>query len=499
MTEDTQIHQQEDLGGRVASSAGWVLVSQIPTQILGLVTSIVIARLLGPFDVGLAVEAIVFASLALMFADFGFAAVIIQRPTLTEADRSTAFWTGATLGALLTLIGVGLSWPIAALYDQPEVQPLFAVLSITFLLSSLGIVQSGLLVRDLEFRSLELRTIAATAASCAAGIAVAVAGGGPWAIIVQHIVIVGVSTALLWRASPWRPKFTFSRQSLREMAGYSSHILGIDVLGWAMVSMDNFLIGRYLGPRPLGTYSIAYSVMTTPIRRIASPLANVFFPTFSAMKDPNRIGEVWLRATGMVAVVVVPLTLGMIPVAPDLVDGFFGEEWESAAVLVQILAAASLIQSLSSLSESVLQALAHTRILFRWTLVLTVLSVVAFAAALPLGVEGVAWAFLAVTLLLHPILVRLTARLVGVTFGDWLRSIAGPLQAGALMLIPVSLAGEALPDSTAHLLRLGVMTAVGAVSYGLLLRWRFPQAFEEIRRVRARRRTARTASPEASS
>ena len=498
MTEETQIHQQEDLGSRVASSAGWVLVSQIPTQILGLVTSIVIARLLGPFDVGLAVEAIVFANLALMFADFGFAAVIIQRPVLTEADRSTAFWTGAGLGTVLTVIGVGLSWPVAAVYDQPEVQPLFAVLSISFLLSSLGIVQSGLLVRDLRFRSLEIRTVTANAVSCVAGIAAAVAGAGPWAIIIQHITIVGVSTALLWRASPWRPKFTFSRRSLREMVGYSSHILGIDVLGWAMVSLDNFLIGRYLGPRSLGTYSIAYSVMTTPIRRIASPLTNVFFPAFSAMKDPERIGEVWLRATGMLAVVVVPLTLGMIPVAPDLVDGFFGEEWESAAILIQILAAASLIQSLSSLSDGVLQALAHTRLLFRWTFALTVLSVGAFAFALQWGVEGVAWAFLAVTLVLHPILVRLTAPLVGVTLWDWLRSIARPLQAGFLMLVPVFLAGEALPESASHLLRLVVMTVVGAAAYALLIRWRFPEAYEEIARVRERRRAARAAAPEAS-
>ena len=496
MTQETQIHEQENLGGRVASSAGWALASQVPAQILGLVTSIVIARILGPFDVGLAAAAIVFSNLALIFADFGFAAVIIQRPVLTEADRSTAFWTGAALGGVLTVLGVALSWPVAALYDQPEVQPLFAALAITFLLSSLGIVQSGLLIRDLKFRSLELRTIAATAVSCVAGIVAAVAGAGPWAIVIQHIAIVGVSTALLWRASSWRPKMTFSRTSLREMAGYSSHVLGVDVLGWAMVSLDNFLIGRYLGPRALGTYSIAYSVMTTPIRRIASPLTNVFFPAFSAIKDAERIGGYWLRSTGMVAAVVVPLTLGMIPVAPDLVDSFFGEEWEDAAILIQILAGVSLIQSLTSLCDSVLQALAHTRTLFRWTLAVTVISVSAFAAAIPLGVEGVAWALLVVSAVLHPILVWLTARVVGLTLRDWVRSIMGPLQAGALMLVPVYLTGELISPDAAHILRLGAMTAVGAVAYALLLRWRYPSAYVEVQRVRERRRAGRESSPE---
>ena len=290
-----------------------MLASQVPTQILGLVTSVVVARLLGPFDVGLAVEAVVFANLALIFADFGFAAVIIQRPVLTEAEKSTAFWVGVALGVSLTLVGIALSWPIADLYGEPRVQPLFAVLSAAFLFSALGIVQGALLVRDMRFRALQIRTVIAVGVSGAAAIVAAVAGAGPWAIVIQHLVITGLSTALLWRASSWRPRATFSRKSLREMSGYSAHVFGIDVLGWATVSLDNFLIGRYLGAAPLGAYSIAYSVMTTPLKRIASPLSTVFFPAFSAMRDPERVANAWLRATRMVAVVVIPLTLGMIP------------------------------------------------------------------------------------------------------------------------------------------------------------------------------------------
>src|SRR5690606_29910155 len=132
--------------------------------LLAFITSLVIARLLGPREVGLAAMALVFSSLALILVDAGLPSVIVQRPQLTERDKSTAFWTGMALGVLLTLIGVALSWPLASLYGEPKVQPLFAVLSLTLLFTAPGVIQGALLNRELSFRKLEVRTMIATAA-----------------------------------------------------------------------------------------------------------------------------------------------------------------------------------------------------------------------------------------------------------------------------------------------------------------------------------------------
>ncbi len=181
-----------------------MMASQASIQILAFATSIVVARFLAPRQVGLAAEALVFSSLALVAVDFGFASVLVQRPQLSEEDKSTAFWMGTLLGFLMTLLGIGLSWPIASLYGEPEVQSLFAVLSLVFVFTAPGIVQGALLTRDLKFRSLEVRTIIATTVSCATAMVLAVAGVGAWAIIAQHLTITSVSTLLLWRSSSWR-------------------------------------------------------------------------------------------------------------------------------------------------------------------------------------------------------------------------------------------------------------------------------------------------------
>lgn len=467
---------------------GWMTISQVAIQVLGLATSIVVARFLSPFEVGLAAEALVFGSLALVIVDFGFAAALIQRPNLSDDDLSTAFWAGTGLGLALTLIGIGLSWPIAALYGEPEVQPLFAVLSVTFLFTAPGIVQGALLMRELNFRSLELRTIIATVASCATSITLASLGAGPWAIVAQNLVITSVSTILLWRASPWRPAATFSMVSLRSMRSYTGNVFGTKVLEWGTINLDNFLIGRFVGTSALGAYTIAFSVMISPVKRVATPVMQVFFPAFSRMRDPRRIAGVWLRASRMVGLVVIPAMLGLIVVAPELVIAVFGEKWSGAITVMQILAPVGLIQSVAALNVGILQALDRTGELFRFTLAISVVTVAGFAVGLPWGIEGVAIAYLGVTIVMQPLFLRMTTRAVGLTVMDWVRSIAGVLEAGLVMMAVLFAARDLiLPDGIPVGALLVLLILIGALVYVPMVAWRAPEVGDELRELRRRR------------
>ena len=128
------------------------MTSQLSIQILGVATAIVVARFLTPREVGLVAMAIVFANLSLVITDAGFAAALVQEE-LSEADASTAFWASAAIGVGMTALGIGLSWPIANLYGEPDVQVFLAVISGAILLSSLGIVQGALLTREIASRA----------------------------------------------------------------------------------------------------------------------------------------------------------------------------------------------------------------------------------------------------------------------------------------------------------------------------------------------------------
>lgn len=264
------------------------------------------------------------------------------------------------------------------------------------------------------------------------------------------------------------------------------------MLGWGTNSLDNLLIGRYLGPSQLGAYSIAFSVMLTPVTRIANPLLQVFFPAFSQMRDPKRIGVAWLRGVRMVALLVVPAMFGVIAVAPEFVEVAFGERWEDAVPVMQILAGVGILQALVALNHGVLQAVDRTRTQFRFTVAFSVLLVAGFAVGLPWGITGVATAYLVVTVVGQPVFIRLTSHAIGLRFRDWLHSVAGVLQAGIVMLLILLAARELLVSlDIAAPLRLIALVATGVLVYVPLVAWRSPKARAEVReliRDRSRRR-----------
>jgi O-antigen/teichoic acid export membrane protein len=477
------------LGGLVRRGVAWTVFSQVSVQALALLTSVVVAHLLSPRQVGLASEAAVFVSLVLVVTDFGLGAVVIQRASTSEVELSTLFWSVVGLGVAMTAIGVGLAWPIAALYHQPEVRGLFAVMSLTFLATGPGIIPGALLVRELQFRRLELRNVAATVAGCVVAIVLAALGAGPWAIVAQTVSMASVSTLLLWRTSTWRPGMTFSRGFLREVRGFSSQVMGSKTVGWASANVDNLLVGKFRGPSPLGAYSLAFAVALTPVNRLAGPMVNVFFPAFSKLRDREPIADMWLRAERVLAFVAVPAMLGLVIVAPDLVRVVFGYRWRHAAPVMQLLAVVALTQTLTALNDGIFQALGETRTQFRFRAVLSVVTLAAFAGGLPWGITGASAGYLIASLVLQPVYVWLTVRLLRVPARRWASSVGGVFAAGGAMIVVLYLLRRALLD--AHLpaaARLVVLVLAGALVYGGLIAWRGEAIKRELRLMLARRR-----------
>jgi PST family polysaccharide transporter len=127
--------------------------------------------------------------------------------------------------------------------------------------------------------------------------------------------------------------------------------------------------------------------------------------------------------------------------------------------------------------------------MFRFTAVISIVTVIGFAIGIPWGIEGVAVAYLAVTLLLQPVYVRLTTRFVGVTPLDWLRSISIVSLSGLAMLVVVLGFRELLVDAGVAVgLRLALSVVVGGIVYTALVWSRDREVRAEIGRLRERRR-----------
>jgi O-antigen/teichoic acid export membrane protein len=478
------------LRSRILSGIAWKASSQITLQATRLVVALVLARLLAPDDWGLAAMVLVFSGFVIVFTDNALGTALIQRRELHPGDRSTVFWMNATIGLLLAVAGVALSGPLAGFYGEPSVRPLFVAVSLGFLISALGTTQMALLVRDMRFRRLELRQIAATLVGAIVGVTIAVQGFGAWAIVGQQLAEAITSTVLLWCVTPWRPSATFSIGTLRRLGGFAGNVFGQNLVYQAGRNVSGLVIGRSLGAASLGAYALATTVILIPFTRIAGPLQQVFFPAFSRIsEDRARMADMWLRATRLVGAISIPSLVGLCIVAPDFVQVVLGPRWSDATPVIQILAWVGLIQSLQTLSGEVLLALDRSGTLLRYTLIWFVGTVGAVALGLRWGIVGVAACYLALTLTIEPLLTYLTTRALGISFWRFPASFFGIVQATVVMaaiVLPVqaALTASAVPAGA----RLVLVGLLGAVVYAAAFLWRAPEVLDEVRGVLGRRR-----------
>ncbi len=192
-------------------------------QLTRAVVAIVVARLLTPDEYGLAALALVFASLVMVFSDLALGAALIQRKDLSAVDTDTAFWTTLAAGVIFTVLGVALSGPLASLYGEPDAQPLLLVLSLIVRRQPRsGATQQNLMLRDMDFRRVEVLPMIAGARGrhrppSRRRTAPARGRSSP-----SRSWRPSSTTALVWQRSPWRPRFAFSRASLRSISAASA-------------------------------------------------------------------------------------------------------------------------------------------------------------------------------------------------------------------------------------------------------------------------------------
>jgi O-antigen/teichoic acid export membrane protein len=472
------------LRSRVLGGLAWKAASQVVGQLSRLGVAVVLAHLLTPREFGLAAMTLVFSGFVLVFSDLALGAALVQRKTLSDADRSTAFWTSVAVGSFFTVLGIALAGPIASFYGEPSLRWLVVALSFSFIVTSLAATQEALLVRQMSFRSLELRIMAGALAGGTAGIAAAVAGWGAWAIIIQQVATACASTAMLWTVSPWRPSLAFSRASLRSLGSFSLNVFGQRVLYYLHRNVAPLLIGRFVGAAALGTYAFAYNVILVPFSRIAGPVQEVLFPAFSRVQDdPPRMTQMWVRATRVTGAVSIPALIGLAIVAPDFVRVVLGERWSAAAPVIQILTWVGLLQSLQTLNSNILMALDRTAILLRYSFVFLGAHLVAFVVGVHWGILGVAACYAISSTVVEPLYMWLTTRAVDASPFVLVRGLAGVAQAAAVMGLCVlgtrlALVHAGMPASA----RLVICIAVGALVYLPCALWRSPQLAGELRR-----------------
>ncbi len=346
----------------------WAYIAFYSGKLIVFLSTVVLARLLTKDDFGVVGYAVTAISFLDVVKDLGIGAAVIYHKDRQVA--STAFWLNMMVGVGLC-IAIWIAAPLVGdFFNDPRATWVTRILAFNFPLFSLGSTHEALLIKDLAFNRKFIPDFAQAMSKGVVSIALAFAGWGPWSLIIGQLCGSLASDIVIWRLLPWRPAFTFARDSARSLLRFGLPLVGLDIIDIGVLNADYLLVGRYLGAAALGVYTLAFRIPDLIVLQFCSIVAKVVFPVFSKIReDADALSNGFLRTARYVSLITVPIGLGMALLARPFIIVVFGQKWIDAAPVMSCIAIYGVMLSLGFNAGDVYKAQGRPGILTRISIV----------------------------------------------------------------------------------------------------------------------------------
>ena len=457
----------------------WTGLSMGALAVAELVALLLLARLLSPNEFGLYSAALIVIKFSTIFQGLGITPAIVQRPVLEERHLRVGYTLSLLLGLVVTALVWAMAPAIASLLRLADLTPIVRAICFIFLFQGVSMVALASAQRALRFRWLALvDAIAFAVGYVVVGPVMAWLGFGIWSLVAALLVQQLFRTIVLLAGQPHPMRPLLERSAIVELLYFGSGFTIARVCNYLATQVDRLVVGRYLGVDALGVYGLSSQLMTTPAVIVGQVLDRVLFPTMALVQEePVRLARAYRSAVAGCALLVLPASVVVAIVAPELVRVILGRGWEGVVAPLQILAFSMLFRTSYKLSDSVSRATGTVYARAWRQAVFTIGVFVGAFLGQIWGVEGVAFgvgvAFGANFFLMAQLSLRVTA----MTWWEFVvahlpgLALAGALGAGVWAFV------EWLREFQLPPLPLLIDTALLASAGGLLLCWILPSLF----------------------
>lgn len=317
-------------------------------RLVGVVSTVVLARLLTPDDFGVVALASIALNLAIVMLDFGIGIAVVQRANLDRDDIDTA-WTLRLIQNTLVaaLLSVSAAW-VVRYYGDVRLGPVLHLLALGYLLE--GLVGMGPIV--FQKRQQYAYEVAYVMSRRLGGFVVTIALAlwlrSYWALVFGSVLTSGLGVVLSHAMYRVMPRLTIRRW--RSLVGASFWVLVRSIGGFAGGQLDKIVIGRRDGAATLGAYTLADQIAAMPTSELLAPMSRALFPALVAIQnDVERLRRAYLYALGIQCMFALPASIGLALIAKEVVSVMLGEKWVSA---VPIMVAMALAYGATSITHS---------------------------------------------------------------------------------------------------------------------------------------------------
>ena len=481
------------LTSRTASGFAWAVGQTVLAKAVTVACQLILARLLLKQDFGLVAIAAGIASFVAVLQYAGLQEILVQRHARFDRWRSAAFWMSACIGLASALL-VAASGPIAArIWNEPRLTPLLTLTGLGSLIAALQIVPNAILLIELRMRTYSSILLLQSVASTVASVLLALAGAGPYSLVLGPLFIGPVMLAVLWALT--RPVIRAKLQVRRwkYMFADSALLFGTGMVNNVTNQGANLLLGWFHPASVVGVYSVGFNLSLQTVTLLTQNLSAVFFPALSKLQsDPERMRGAFVRAASVLALIGMPLCALQAALAEPVIHLLYHDKWDDAIPVVQWLSLGLAFGILGSVSTSLVKAAGMFRYLFWITVGYTTLNV-AFtcAGAILGGAREVAIATAVYFAIAGPVGTWLVLRPFGGNVRDIARIYAAPTLCSAAAFAAALWSQQSIPMiHNSRWIPLVTTPLLGAAIYLPLTQLLAPAPLRELRqRIREFNRT----------
>jgi len=453
--------------GRTSLHSGVTFVAARGLNVIVQVAStIVLARMLSPYDFGLVAMVLALVGFAPLLIDFGTTDASTQKTRITPVEISTLFWLNVAIGGVLTVLLAGGSGFIASFFGEPALTGIALVSSFTFIIAAASNQHYALMRRAMEFKHIAIIDISSNVIGSILAIAMAFAGWGYWALVAKPIATTGLAAVGVWITCPWSPGRPRLTPEVKELVGFGMGVTGFTMTDQLTQSADRIAIGYFYGAGPLGYFQNAFLLYSNLLGILTGSLHNIAISGLSKLKDNvAELKRSWAAALSLLSFVSAPAFAVLAVTGQDVVVILLGEKWAPAGPLLCIFAMRGIAHGVERTLGWLHVPAGRSDRWMRWGLFSAACQLAALIVGLPFGLVGVATAYAIVMFgLFVPALVY-AGRPFGIGVKDVL-SAAGPQTAAGLCAVALGFVVQQifLADFS-HLTRLLISVAICLATY----------------------------------
>ncbi len=460
----------KSLFAKVADGALWMVLFKVAERGMGLISTLILVRLLEPADFGIVAMAISSIALVEIFAAFGFDTALIRQKNATAEHFNTA-WTFNVIftGVVAMIMFAAAPW-VAAYYQTPAVRDVIMVLAFAPLLvgiQNIGIVEFR---KELNFKKEFRFQLAKKLFGFALTIPLAFVLGSYWALVYGNIGsrLFAVLISYLWH--PFRPRLSMSRAA--ELMNFSKWMVLVNLVEFLKQQSATLVIGRILTPDKVGIFNVSYEVANLPTTEFGAPINRALLPGFAKSESSGPLA-LFRAAISTVAIVAIPAAFGIYSLAHLLVPVALGIKWLEAEPVIQILAFNGTLLLLQSSFWTILIAAGLPRVVFRINLFYVGVLLGLFVLLMPsLGLIGAASACVGTSIITMPVFLLAIRKHLKIPIREFFKALMRPALCAIVMSLTLWTVLPAMPTGSTILDATWLISGavIGAISYaGLIL------------------------------